>query len=57
MSKARDDAGHGNTGQQGDRQLQAVMGMELEFRQQIGTGNAKKCPGGERQRASKPFRV
>jgi len=47
-----DEHGHGQSRQQGDRQLEAVMGMELQLRQQVAAGNAQECSRAERQRTA-----
>ena len=47
-----DEHGHGQSRQQGDRQLEAVVEMKLQFRQEVSAGDAKKCSRAECQRTA-----
>ena len=48
-SKLPDKNGNPQTCCQCPREFESVMRVELEFRQQIGAGNTKKCAGAESQ--------
>ena len=47
VSELRHSHGHAQARQQGKRELDAVMGMKLQFRQQVSAGDAQECAGAE----------
>ena len=51
MFQLPDQHGHANSRQEGERQPDAVVSVEMQLGQQIRTGNPQKCSGTEGQRA------
>ena len=47
-----DKDGHGQPRDEGDGQLEAVVRVELQFRQQVAAGDAQKCAGAKCQRTA-----
>ena len=50
--KTADQDGHAQTRQQCEGKFEAVMGVKLQFRQQVATGDAKEIAGAKRERAA-----
>jgi hypothetical protein len=57
VGELSDQQGNAQPAQQRHRQLQPIVPVELQFRQQVSAGNAQKRSGAERQGPAEPRRM